>query len=261
MILYFSGNGNSKAIAAALSQALNEQTIISLKDDILLHPDRLANYQLGADERVVWVFPVYSWGVPPVVAKFIKNCGLKSTPGNDHFLVLTCGDDCGLTSRQWQNLITKRGWIPKGKFSVFMPNSYVLMKGFDVDSPEIEKEKIKAAHEMIPDIALKISQGSEDDTTFHGKFAWIKSHIIYPWFIRYAMSPKPFRATDQCIGCGICARNCPTCNITMESGKPAWGNNCALCLSCYHKCPQHAVAYGTATADKGQYTYPDSLSK
>ena len=36
------------------------------------------------------------------------------------------------------------------------------------------------------------------------------------------MSPRPFHASDACVGCGICARSCPTGNITMKGGRPAW---------------------------------------
>ena len=135
------------------------------------------------------------------------------------------------------------------------------MKGFDVDPKELEQQKLDRATSKINEIYGLIQSGFTDDKTFHGRFAWIKSHIVYPWFIRYAMSPKPFHVDDTCISCGKCARSCPTCNIVMKAGqdgklRPQWGNNCALCLSCYHKCPVHAVQYGKETQNKGQYTNP-----
>ncbi len=254
MIIFFSGNGNSKSIAVALSEAL-DQSIIDLRGQILLNPESFTD-KMSAAEPVIWVFPVYSWGVPPVVLRFIQSCNLDCN-GNKHYLVLTCGDDCGLTSKQWQKAISKRGWTTAGKTSVFMPNTYVLMKGFDVDSKDIEQQKIEKAKSDMKIIAEKINNEFDSDETYHGKFAWIKSKVIYPWFVRYAMSPKPFAHNKNCISCGRCAMSCPMDNITMINKYPIWGDKCALCLSCYHKCPKRAVTYGKVTEGKGQYTYPE----
>ncbi|MDE6331846.1 MAG: EFR1 family ferrodoxin, partial [Muribaculaceae bacterium] len=89
-----------------------------------------------------------------------------------------------------------------------------------------------------------------------GSFAWIKSALIYPLFMRYGLSSKPFAATSACTGCGKCARNCPTATVVMQGNRPLWnGRRCAMCERCYHACPVHAVKYGTATKGKGQYMY------
>ena len=50
----FSGNGNSAAVAARLGQLLHDES-----NDIL------------------WVFPVYAWGIPPVVVSRIKEMDLN----------------------------------------------------------------------------------------------------------------------------------------------------------------------------------------
>ena len=39
----------------------------------------------------------------------------------------------------------------------------------------------------------------------------------------------------------------------LAEGRPVWGADCAMCLACYHHCPEHAVGYGNATKGKGQY--------
>ena len=44
------------------------------------------------------------------------------------------------------------------------------------------------------------------------------------------------------------------------NAKPVWGDNCAMCLSCYHHCPKHAVEYGRQTMMKGQYLFPEGSS-
>lgn len=248
MILYFSGTGNSAYVARELSAALADSNIINLRGESLLS----ANVDSKANDRVVWVFPVYSWGVPPVLVDFIKRVEIEGAGRVKHHLVITCGDDAGLTHKQWRKLIAAKGWVPASASSVVMPNTYTLMKGFDVDSDIVAQRKLSEAPALIRKIAERIAADSETIDIIKGNFAWIKSHVVYPWFIRFAMNPKPFRATDKCTGCGLCSRECPLGNIKMESGRPSWDSSCTLCLRCYHCCPANAVQYGRETLSKGQ---------
>lgn len=255
MIIFFSGTGNSERVARRLSALLDDTNTVRLEGDMLLNP---GGADLDADEsgRIIWVFPTYSWGVPPAVARFISECAIKPAAKQArHFMVTTCGDDMADTDRQWRRLLLRRGLDARGAFAVIMPNTYVLMKGFDTDAPGLAKAKLDASEERVREIARAIASDAPS-SLIRGSFAWIKSHVIYPWFIRHAMSPKPFHADGGCIGCGICVKGCPMDNITMENGMPVWGEKCAMCLRCYHYCPRHAVAYGNKTDGKGQWQCP-----
>ena len=55
---------------------------------------------------------------------------------------------------------------------------------------------------------------------------------------------RGFSATDACVGCGLCARNCPQGNIRMEGGKPVFGKQCVICMACAFSCPKDAVRTG-----------------
>lgn len=254
MILVFSGTGNSLFAAQHLAELLGDSAPT-------VFPDRPTD--VADVERVVWAFPVYSWGVPPVVVDWMRHVmqGCPALSGAEHYAVMTCGDDTGLTARQWQRLIGECGGQARAAFSVQMPNTYVLMKGFDVDAPEVAEAKIAAAPARLADIAGRIRAHATTDDCVRGSFAWVKSAIIYPWFVRHAMSPRPFHASDACVGCGLCARSCPMANITMtEQHRPAWADRCAMCLRCYHICPHRAVQYGRATAGKSRYSNLISLT-
>ena len=253
MIICFSGTGNSLYVANELSARLG--------DDIVTLPVDKPGEIRPADGRIIWVFPVYSWGIPPVLKKWISRLNIPGAHKLPHFAVMTCGDDVGKTDETWRTALSRRGWIGRDTFSVQMPNTYVMMKGFDVDPIEVAQQKIEASGSRIDHIAemlLKIISNfnPENDVYINdlvrGRFAGIKTGIIYPLFKRFAMSPKPFFANEECISCGICAQSCPMGNIKMVDGRPQWSDNCAFCLRCYHICPRHAVSYTNATAGKGQ---------
>ena len=246
MILVFSGTGNSLHVANLLSETLHDKVLrLPIREDAEIPLD---------DTRIIWVFPVYSWGVPPVVKKIIEGITIPNAEKAVHYAVMTCGDDIGLADKMWRKAVEKRGWSAAGVYSVQMPNTYVLMAGFDVDSPQIATQKVEQATSRVKSICESISHtpGKPHVDVVRGSFPWIKTKIIYPWFVKFDMSPKPFHSTDQCIGCAKCQRICPMKNITMIDHRPNWGDNCALCLGCYHVCPCHAVAYGKITSKKGQ---------
>ncbi len=67
---------------------------------------------------------------------------------------------------------------------------------------------------------------------------------------------KHFFLEDTCVGCGLCAKNCPVSAIEMNDRKPKWiKEQCVMCLSCLHHCPKFAIQYGKRTKKHGQYTH------
>lgn len=260
MILYFSGTGNSKAVAQMLAGILGE-TARPIQPSM-----RGGKVEIpSADPHLIWIFPIYSWGVPPYVLDVMRSVDLDGIkPSTPHHAVVTCGDDCGLADRMWRKAMQSRRWLPGSMMSVQMPNNYVSMKGFDVDSQAVEAEKLNAYPGRVAEIARMIEESDRTRNYLtdivRGSFAWIKTRVIYPWFVRNAMNPAKFSVTESCIACGKCARWCPLGNITMQGTdskvKPCWGKDCAGCLGCYHICPTHAIDFAKATRNKGQYINP-----
>lgn len=253
MIFCFSGNGNTRFVAKHLADILGQE-VIDLHGKLLT--DDNVDIKIPTGKDVIWTFPVYSWGIPPVVRDFISHANLIMNPGTFHHMVATMGDDSGLTDLMWRKLIDSRGWKSASAQGVIMPNTYVLMKGFDVDKPEIAEAKINKALASLPSIAETIRSRRCVTDIHRGSFAWIKSRVIYPGFVKHSMTPAKFHAHD-CIACGKCVQTCPMDNITLTDGTPTWGDSCAMCLGCYNVCPRHAIEYGSATLRKGQHHCPN----
>lgn len=249
MIIYFSGTGNSRLVAEELGSRLHEQSI---------RMEDVGKPMEPTGESVGLVFPVYSWGVPPNVGQFLmtlpesfwENVKVNGLPV---WVVMTCGDEVAKAPEMLMHILRKRGIEAQSIWSVQMPNNYVLLPGFDVDSGEVEEKKLRDCHGRIAEIAEGIGEGRETVDVVRGSWPRLKTGLVYPLFKRWGIRPKNWHYRSACVGCGICAKSCPQRNIAMVDGHPVWGPACCSCLACYHSCPRHAVEYGKMTARKGQY--------
>ena len=63
---------------------------------------------------------------------------------------------------------------------------------------------------------------------------------------------KHFSVEDTCVGCGLCAKNCPVSAIQIKDRKPEWvKEQCVMCLSCLHQCLKFAIQYGKKLKSTG----------
>ena len=252
MIFYFSGTGNSKHVAEQLAAMLGER-LVAIGEAVA---DGTYTFALAEGESVGWVFPTYSWGPAPVAADFASKVQLQGCGADTYcYIVTTCGDEVGETVTMFAKSL---GNIRlKAAFSVQMPNNYILLPGFDVDDKALERSKVEASAARIKAVAEAIAAKREIIDVVVGPWRRLKSRLIYPLFRRFAMSDKAFAANaDVCTRCGLCARECPANNITLDGGSlPRWHGKCTMCLSCIHRCPVRAIEYGKATRSKGRYFF------
>ena len=151
-------------------------------------------------------------------------------------------------------------------FSVQMPNTYVCLPGFDVDSPEVCQAKYAKEESVVKEIAACVKERKSVRRLKRGLFPWTKTYIIRPLFNRYLLTDMYFNVdASRCISCGKCKKACPVENILISTppkgerggglALPHWQSHCAGCLACYHACPHHAINFGKMTQKKGQYTF------
>lgn len=251
MIYYFSGTHNSRHVAEMLASIL--------KTECEFIPDSNPKEALcQKQESLGFVFPVYSWGVPPIVIDFIRRLPhtfieKANADGIPVWAAMTCGDETALAPEMLSKVLAEKGLRLSGVWSVIMPNNYVLLPGFDVDSKNVEHHKLDEAPARVKAIAEDIMSGNWRTDVIRGSWPRLKTKLIYPLFKRWGIFPKKWNWNQECVSCGKCFRVCPVGNITMVSDHPRWGNDCVSCLACYHVCPTHAVNYGSITKTKGQY--------
>ena len=252
MIFWFSGTGNSQWLAQCLQEATKEQAY-QITHDLICGE---TTFTLKNNERIGFVFPIHGWNIPDVVRRFIKDLTLANYRENYMYFACTCGDDMGYADEVIEKALGRKF---DAAFSVLMPDVYVCLPGFDVDSKEECKEKFAKEKEMVPEIAACVRERKQIRRLKRGSFPWTKTYIIRPLFNRYLVTDKYFRVdASRCISCGRCSKMCPVGNIIVDE-IPQWHSHCTGCLACYHACPHHAINFGKMTQKKGQYNLMKQL--
>ena len=251
MIFYFSGCGNSRHAAETLAAGLN--------DTLTFIPEAAREgrytYELAQGESLGFVFPVYSWAPPKLVLDFIEKMTIKVPEPVYIYFVCTMGDECGQTEKIFRKAIEQKGWRLNACFSLQMPETYIGMPGFKLDTDENARKKIDAANATLNRNIPRLINKESFSEVLVGSFAWLKSRLVNPGFNKFATDDRKYCSTEACIHCGKCVAACPLNNITLVEGLPKWNGHCTMCMGCYHHCPVNAIQYGKATVGKGQYYF------
>lgn len=255
MIFYFTGTGNSFWVAKELGKAFGEP-LVSITEELQTGKEAF-DFQIREDETVVFVYPVHSWGPAIPVTWFAARLTLTGYVRQPVYSVCTCGDDCGHTADMLAKTLASRRITLTAGYSIAMPNNYILMPGFDVDTKEAEERKLKEAPTRITQLVDAMRKQQNVNLYRKGSMPFLKSYLVNPLFVNFVVGRNSFRVTDACISCGLCERICPTKTITLSGGKPVWTNTCIQCVACIHRCPVRAIEYGKATLKKGRYHHPD----
>lgn len=251
MIFYFSGTGNSKHVAHCLAHATGE-SCISIADCM---NDGTFAFSLGEEERVGFVTPVYFWGLPHIVVRFVERLTIAGLHRNFIYHVITFGTTTGQAHYMMQELLESRGLWLDAKYNVRMVDVWTPL--FDVSNREKCLRKTEAAEKDIAKVAEKVV------ARLSGNFDYLRfPHWLARWYYLTYDSQRKTKhfhvLTDKCIGCKKCARQCPEQAIECNDGYPVWTKErCTMCLRCLHHCPHFAIQYGKQTVKHGQFVHPE----
>mgnify|MGYP004653460517 FL=1 len=248
MIFYFSATGNSKYVADRIAAATGDKTIYitdCCKSD---------SFSFGeADKTVGVVSPTYAWGLPIIVREFLQKLTLSTKPDYLWFTA-TYGTTPGQTGRFAEDILNANGLSVSAKFSVKMPDTWTPI--FDLSNKNKVQRINEAAEQQIDRIISEIKKHACGDF-MENKMPMFLTKAVYGLEYDSMRRTSHFKVENTCIGCGLCARNCPVSAIEIREKKPVWvKNECVMCLRCLHHCPKFAIQYGRRTKRHGQYTHP-----
>lgn len=246
MIFYFSATGNSRHIAELIAEKTNDRCV----DITECTKKGFYNFIADIKENISFVFPVYDFGLPITVCRFIEKMNIK-TNGNYVFTVATYGSFSGGASKIIKKLLTEKNIDINAQFSVRMPDTWTPV--YDLS----DKEKVAKTNDKADKSAEKIIKKIKKHKNGNYDFRRIpfSDHFYKDYDIMRRTSSLSVENT--CTGCGLCAKNCPEEAIEIINGKPVWvKEKCAMCLGCLHRCPEFAIQRGENTKKHGQYLHP-----
>lgn len=241
MIWYFSGTGNSRWVAEELARRTGD----SARD--LTKVSGMPSVQgqvLGV------VFPIHAWSVPQVVEEFLRK--LAGTP-TYAFAVCTCGEEVGLALDD-----LKKNQALDSVWSVVLPSNYI--PGADLEPEDMMRSKFSQAQSKLETMANHINARESVTDITRGALPALKTRLIGKGFRAAGRSTRPFSVSKACIGCALCAQDCPAQAIVMVKDRPHWTKpSCYLCTACLNRCPTQAINYGKGTRRRKRYRIEEHL--
>ncbi len=232
--IYLSGSGNTKHIVTLLLNELGNAGICAPieSDDV--------KKALEGDEIII-AYPTMFSNIPYLVRDFI-NSNEAVWKGKKIFLITTmglfAGDGTGCAAR----LLKKYGAEITGGLQIVMPDSIGDCKALK-KSKEQNKAVIVKADQRIIEAARKMREGNypKEGLSFAAHLAGLFGQRLWFYNKTTGYTDKVKIDPAKCIGCGICARNCPTKNIRIENGKAVASSKCTMCYRCINHCPKQAM--------------------
>lgn len=273
-VYYFSGTGNSLAVARDIAARLDGK-LISIAS--VVDRDRI----LTDADVIGIVFPVYYVGlrhVPLIVERFTAK--LDDIGGKYVFAVCTYGGGSGNTLRILDEILRGNGGKLAAGFGVQMPQN-AFDKPFENKQKLFDAWKAKKLGEISEYIDARKSGRIDADTMLIKavtvlllplmgisffrpifvksmyKAAGCEGNMDIPFSDIIPRMDNSYRADENCTGCGTCAKVCPARNIVIAGGKPAWQHRCENCLACVNWCPKKSIhGYGELPNMK-RYHHPE----
>jgi flavodoxin/ferredoxin len=234
-ILYFSGTGNTEAVAGMLRDALlplAEAELVRIEDVLRgragFSPERYDAFGIG--------YPSYGFNAPSIVKDFVKRLPAGGTPV---FLFMTCAGPCWLNDTAGcglKRMLARRGY-PVVYEKVFCMPANILIHYRDEIAKQLVNAARRHAHAMAGDLLegrAKVRKDGAGAVLVRALYAWCE-----PFTLR--LLSLDFRVRKACSRCLKCVDNCPKGNIRLKDGRVRFGARCAGCYRCVYSCPKRAI--------------------
>lgn len=249
IIFYFSGTGNAKQVSNWIIN--NAESIGIVTQLVNIGQQELINDDDITKETLIgFCYPTHGFNAPPIVLKYLWNFR-RSKTGNNFFV---------LNTRAGMKI--SRFFTPGlSGIALIIPALMLIMKGYkllgyrsiDLPSNWISihpglKEKVvfsifRRCRRITNEFSDKVLSGKKIFKGFWElpiDLAISPISIGYYLYCRFILS-KTFIATNSCIQCGTCVKNCPVDAIKMTSYLPYWSYKCESCMKCMNNCPKRAI--------------------
>ncbi len=252
IIYVFSGTGNTQRVCEAFKAQFEKNEVETAIYPIAKGSEDAPNP--NDFELVGFAYPVHAFNAPVNVLDFARK--LPKVQGKKYFVLKSSGEPLKLnniSSLKLNSILKKKGFVAGSEYHYAMPYNMIFRH---TDAMTV---KMKNAMEgLAPIEANEILNGVEHKLSrvpFGRLIAWI-FRIEHP---AMKVNGRFFKVDEsKCVGCGLCAKNCPQHNIIIDAnGKIKFSGDCIMCTRCSFFCPMDAFSIGMLNGWRvnGKYTY------
>ena len=241
VIYYFTGTGNSMRAAVRIAEKLGNTEIISMRCDP-------ADVPAEDCDLIGFIYPVYHWTMPAPAVSFVRK--LKINPDAYIFALAMPSFVCGFACEKLAEVLAEKDAV------ISYGNMVHSVANYAIVYPPFPSAKIMVpqAEKKLGRIAEDISLRKERPYPRAGRLTRARrDKVMTPYLELQKYADNPVTISDECVGCGLCAKVCPCHNSRMEEGKPVFTHHCANCMSCFVCCPKRAIGYDITANDRKLY--------
>ncbi|MDY7027541.1 MAG: EFR1 family ferrodoxin [Spirochaetota bacterium] len=205
-----------------------------------------------------FIFPTHAYGLPRSVREFAEIFSPET--GTYIFAIASCCGIPGPVLRELDRALKKKGHGLDAEFTVLDPSGSLSA---DPDNDAVQKIIISVnrgaqpqpSSGRLPEIVDKVRARTPHRPETSNFLTDLLGGLLHRLTAgTFPASGRKFRVSDDCTGCGICAKICPRDNIRLnDDGCPEWGDDCELCHACIQWCPNTAIEYGDISVGKPRY--------
>lgn len=246
-IYYFSGTGNSLAVAKEIASELDGEISVSP----VIKELNKRNSEIEADAIGI-IFPVYCHDLPNIIKKFIQKMLFNGNPYI--FAIATYNAEPGNALFNLDSMLQEKNLQLDAGFHISMPGNNVMIIDLTTSNEENER-RFTAKNKKMKQIITSID--SKERTGVEGTFNPNETYEIKAYLDDIYHVAEHFWVTKDCKQCKTCKNVCPKNNIQYVEDKVIWGTDCEYCLACLHWCPEKAIQNGQNSAKCRRYHHPD----
>ncbi len=234
-IVFFSGTGGTRRVAESLKTAFQARQVKASSIEL-----NSTTKEISPSDLLVLLFPVYACNAPLPINEWIESA--PNGNGMPTVIISVSGGgnispNTACTARCIKRL-EKKGYKVTYDKMLCMPSNWVIRGDDRIMILLLRAMKINV-EKIVTDI-------------LNGVTLTAKPKLIDRFFSMLGeaekLSAKKFGkkmiVSDDCIGCSLCAKQCPRGNIIITDGKPVFSDKCVICLNCIYKCPKKALQPG-----------------
>lgn len=240
-IVFFSGTGGTKKIADSFESELKKRnrivSVLNLGTGSAARP--ASEIDQSEFDLTILLFPIYAFDAPQLIFNWIAN--LRNNELGKKFAVISVSGG----GEVWPNTgcrvnvcarLEEKGVRVVYDEMMCMPANMLI---------EVNDHLAMHMINIIPEKVNKILEAILADEIHRSNFRKSK---LRQWITRQESKhantfPQMLIISEDCSGCGWCAKNCPMSNIAIdtETLKPVFSDQCTVCMRCVYGCPLNGI--------------------